>query len=142
MALATVAVLLVGCTSGDDVTASPGSTAPVSPGTTVVSSASLDQPESTEPLALGELSLQTSPTGVSASAEAAERCGSSRWQLTGPVTFEQASPVPDQCFGGAHAFDTNWYGLSLPPGEYELSLTIQRGLASGTTSAAFQITGT
>ena len=97
--------------------------------------------DDTGSLDLGQLTVHTTASGFSASAENAERCGSSDWHLTGPVVYEQASPVPDQCFGGAHAFDTTWYGLSLPPGDYVIRLEVRRGLATGSTSTVFKITG-
>ncbi len=135
---AAAGALLLGCTSDSSSSAST-STAPAvtsSPG-----GADATASDSAQTLELGALTVKTTPTGFSAAAEDAERCGSSQWRLSGPVDYEQASPVPEQCFAGAHAFDTSWYSLSLPPGEYSISLDVRRGSATGTTSATFSIPG-
>lgn len=135
-----VGLMLAACTSSSDDTG-PAATEASKPAAAAASAEPAGDDASVTDLDLGELAVSTTATGFSASAEDAERCGSSQWHLTGAVDYVQASPVPENCFGGAHAFDTTWYGLSLPPGDYVISLTISRGAASGTTSSSFSIAG-
>lgn len=141
-AVVAVSLVLAACTSSSD-DSNPATTTNTAsePAAAAASAPPIADDVSAEELDLGELAVSTTATGFAASAEDAERCGSSEWRLTGAVEYVQASPVPENCFGGAHAFDTTWYGLSLPAGDYMISLTISRGDARGTTSSSFSITG-
>lgn len=88
---------------------------------------------------VGTLSVSPSASGVRAVANNGDRCASSRWVLSGPVSKEQSSSVPAGCFSSAHAFDSSWYQLSLTPGSYTISLTLTNGSGSSTASSAFTI---
>ena len=139
--VAAVGTTVVGCTDDESDDAAPG------PADTTAAAA----PAAAEPpggddsgddtIDVGELTVETTATGFSASAQDGDPCASSQWHLAGPLEYDQAAPVPEGCWGGAHAFDTTWYLLSLPPGDYELTLELRRGAATGSTTTEFSITG-
>jgi hypothetical protein len=73
-------------------------------------------------------------------ANSGDRCASSAWVLSGPVSREQSSVAPANCFTAAHEFNSAWYQLDLTPGSYSISLTLTNEAGSTTSSAAFIVT--
>lgn len=127
-----------GCSGSQDSDAGPGTTSGTAASVGVERSSGVEGPV---PLAVGELTVVPAASGVTASAPDADHCASAVWRVSGPVEYEQAAPVPEGCWEGAHAFDTSWYNLSLPPGDYVISIDVRRGDAVGSSSAEFTITG-
>lgn len=139
-ALVAAGILVVGCT-GDSADDSSDADGPAVTAAPVEAAAPAATGEAADTLDVGELTIETTATGFSASAQDGDPCASSQWHLAGPVEYDQQAAVPDGCWGGAHAFDTTWYLLTLPPGDYALTLELRRGAATGSTTTEFSITG-